>query len=316
MTEFFKAKTKSGQVRLVRLIPDEIPDNPLDISDPIKDSRPLFILTNHRHYNLGDDGALDIAWKLLRKEPKFDNDWFQEDLDVLEQWNGTTEGWDKVEFRQRPGIGPDGSGHMRVEILSKLDQERWVDVTDNIIDWHYDGDDLAPDSDALAFRWNVEPNEDYLEEDIEGLFLAAEHCGAYCLPVFMYDHSGVSLSICNNTWPYNCEWDSGTLGFIMWTSEQIKAHFPGGDPGEAAIMSALHSYFFEYKQYVEGDVWVLEEYDPCGFDFCAPAGEAWLKDNLSSREHLSSYCGLFGYEYASDPETIKDIFHLVDVKAL
>ena len=44
---------------------------------------------------------------------------------------------------------------------------------------------------------------------------------AVILPVFMYEHSGVSL----NTTGFSCPWDSGRVGFILATRQQILTFF-------------------------------------------------------------------------------------------
>jgi len=33
--------------------------------------------------------------------------------------------------------------------------------------------------------------------------------------VYMYDHSGLSFSISDNSYPFNCQWDSGVIGYIL-----------------------------------------------------------------------------------------------------
>lgn len=314
MTEFFKAETKNGQVRLVHLVPDENPDNPLEWTDPTKDDRPLFILTNHCRYTLGDKDAEAVAWDLLQKEQAWDNDWFVEEFDILEQWNGMTEEWDEVEFRQRSGVGPDGAGRMCVEVQSKLDTERWVDVTGYVSDWR---DDEVPGTEKLAFRWNTKLNLDYLEDDIRGLFQAAERCGAYVLPVYMYNHSGIALSTGNSKYPFNCQWDSGHLGFIMWTKKQVENCYGSSlVPSDASfVYKAMQTCFDDYATYVSGDVWGIKIYDPCGFPI-DEMDEAELRDNLSLMDDVGECYGFFGYDYASNPETIENNFGLVKVEAL
>jgi len=49
---------------------------------------------------------------------------------------------------------------------------------------------------------------------------------AVCVPLYMYDHSGISIST-SRTWPYDCPWDSGQIGYIYATREDILAEFGG-----------------------------------------------------------------------------------------
>ncbi len=46
---------------------------------------------------------------------------------------------------------------------------------------------------------------------------AAEKGGGISLPLFLYDHSGLTM----NTIGFSCNWDSGQVGFYYATREQI-----------------------------------------------------------------------------------------------
>src|SRR3972149_10026121 len=48
-------------------------------------------------------------------------------------------------------------------------------------------------------------------------FLKANEKSIVVLPLYLYDHSGITIS----TTPFNCQWDSGQVGFIYATKEQI-----------------------------------------------------------------------------------------------
>ena len=48
-------------------------------------------------------------------------------------------------------------------------------------------------------------------------FLKANEKDIVVLPLYLYDHSGITIS----TTPFNCQWDSGQVGFIYATKEQI-----------------------------------------------------------------------------------------------
>lgn len=45
--------------------------------------------------------------------------------------------------------------------------------------------------------------------------------GSVVLPVYMYDHSGITIS----TNAFNCRWDSGQVGWIYATREAIRENF-------------------------------------------------------------------------------------------
>ena len=40
------------------------------------------------------------------------------------------------------------------------------------------------------------------------------------LPIYMYDHSGISISTNNNHYPFNDQWDAGKVGFIYVDSKK------------------------------------------------------------------------------------------------
>ena len=43
---------------------------------------------------------------------------------------------------------------------------------------------------------------------------------AYVLPVYMYDHSGITI----RTTPFSCGWDSGKVGYVAMTKREAKAN--------------------------------------------------------------------------------------------
>ena len=78
------------------------------------------------------------------------------------------------------------------------------------------------------------------------------------MPVYIYDHSGVWLSV-DKRYPFDDPWDAGVLGFILWTPEEFEKH--GGNREAEAIM---RGYFEEYRAYVEGEVYTISV--AAGFD--------------------------------------------------
>lgn len=73
-----------------------------------------------------------------------------------------------------------------------------------------------------------------------------------CLPVFMFDHSGITLS----TKPFACKWDSGQIGVIFVSKKKIKDEY-GSDSAEN-IGKAIHVMASEIQtlsRHVEGNVY-------------------------------------------------------------
>lgn len=94
-------------------------------------------------------------------------------------------------------------------------------------------------------------------------YLEREEDAAVILPVFMYDHSGITIS----TSRFSCRWDSGQIGFIYLTKKALAEDF-GGDvaKGEACLRAEVE----EYDAYLRGDVYgyVVEGPDSLNLDSC------------------------------------------------
>ena len=83
---------------------------------------------------------------------------------------------------------------------------------------------------------------------------------AVILPLYMYDHSGISIS----TTPFSCRWDSGQIGFILVSKKKVLEEF-GGKIVTAKlkerIEKILEGEVETYSQYVEGDVYGFQIVD-------------------------------------------------------
>lgn len=99
--------------------------------------------------------------------------------------------------------------------------------------------------------------------------LYKEHDAAVVLPVFMHNHSGITIQ----TGPFSCSWDSGQIGFI-WVSKEKARHSYGRQHITAQlrqrIVEALEAEIKVYGQYLTGDVWgfVIETEDGQQVDSC------------------------------------------------
>lgn len=52
----------------------------------------------------------------------------------------------------------------------------------------------------------------------------AKKTNSILYPLFMYDHSGIALSL-GREYPFNCRWDSGQLGYILIDRDWLKEYF-------------------------------------------------------------------------------------------
>lgn len=105
---------------------------------------------------------------------------------------------------------------------------------------------------------------------------------AIVLPVYMYEHSGIALS----TGSFNNPWDSGQVGWIYITHDDIENAY--GELSEKTIKIAekcLKSEVEIYSQYLNGDVYgfLLKKIAEC--DCCKSKEE----------EVIDSCWGFYGY---------------------
>ena len=74
------------------------------------------------------------------------------------------------------------------------------------------------------------------------------------LPVYMYDHGGISIS----TGSFNDSWDSGQLGFIYISKEQIRKEYNWKiitKKRKTEIEKYLNNEIEEYNNYLTGEVY-------------------------------------------------------------
>lgn len=113
------------------------------------------------------------------------------------------------------------------------------------------------------------------------------------LPVYMYDHSGITIS----TKPFSCRFDSGQIGFIYATRADILNEFQCKLITKKIIEKAYNILLSEietYDQFLRGDVYGYKitdednnEIDSCwgfyGYDYCLSTANTIL-DSYKSLE--------------------------------
>lgn len=118
--------------------------------------------------------------------------------------------------------------------------------------------------------------EDFFEE-----LKAIQKKGGVVLPLWLYEHGGMTMS-CGEGNPYSCQWDSGQVGFIYATAEDIRENW-----GIKRISKKKREHAIEilkgevdtYDKMLTGDVW--------GYD---------IEDE--NGDHVDSCWGFFGDKYA------------------
>jgi hypothetical protein len=82
----------------------------------------------------------------------------------------------------------------------------------------------------------------------DGMVSANTKQGDIVLPLYIYEHGGVTIS----TEPFSCPWDSGRVGFIVVREDVIRCEF-NGDREKA--LKCLQSELNTYDQWLRGETY-------------------------------------------------------------
>jgi hypothetical protein len=158
-----------------------------------------------------------------------------------------------------------------------------------VIRYHYDSDAMDPRNDYDTFgtmlcshgRYNLGDNDArdmYVDECDSWAEVAQcilrDNPGAVVIPLHLIDHSGIAMRAGRDFG--DCDpghWDSGQVGFIFATRQQILDNWGGKivtakrrEEATALLLSIVE----EYSSYLEGDVhgYVAETHDGTPIDSC------------------------------------------------
>ena len=95
--------------------------------------------------------------------------------------------------------------------------------------------------------------------------LIKEQHAVVILPLYLYDHSGITMS----TGRFSCPWDSGQVGFIYVTKEQLLKEFGGKRVSKDMIAKAekiLEGEVETYDHFLRGDCYGYTTYAGEGDD--------------------------------------------------
>jgi hypothetical protein len=114
--------------------------------------------------------------------------------------------------------------------------------------------------------------------------------GGIILPLYLYDHSGITMS-CG---PFACPWDSGQVGYIYITSEDIRKNWNCKRITSKIRKQAedcLRSEVSVYDDYLTGQVYCYTVFE------LLPESEECEELEDRKGEHLDSCCGFYGLDY-------------------
>jgi len=109
-------------------------------------------------------------------------------------------------------------------------------------------------------------NESGEVEDCEAY---AKETGSLLYPLFIYEHGGIALSL-GREYPFDCQWDSGQLGYILIDREWMKEHFGNKyftEKMKSRMRKAAENGVKLYNQYLSGAVYGYNIDDSVG-DSC------------------------------------------------
>lgn len=164
-----------------------------------------------------------------------------------------------------------GDGDMSLLVNELQSDPRWKDSYDD------------PDG-----RWYIDTSNPSEVLDL------AERWGYELMDLFLYDHSGLSMS----TSRFSCPWDSGQVGVIYVSPEKMRKEWSVDRLTNAVrekVRRLMESEVETYDQYLQGDVW--------GFNITDPEGE-----------DMDGCWGFYGLEYMSQ-EIASTIDHDIERRA-
>lgn len=135
-------------------------------------------------------------------------------------------------------------------------------------------------------RYNLGDKHEYA--DPQEFYDSSEYKNAFViLPLYLYDHSGITMS----TTDFNDRWDSGQVGYIIATKEQIR-NLLGKEPlpeMKEEIERELIAETKNYDAYLQGDCYAYEITDETGgiVDSCCGFYGDSLKDVLCSMKECN-----------------------------
>jgi hypothetical protein len=114
-------------------------------------------------------------------------------------------------------------------------------------------------------RYDLGDNHNYNSDDYNNWeemkkAIQKEENTAVILPLYLYDHSGISIS----TGAFSCRWDSGQIGFVLVSKKKALEEFGGKivtKKLKERLEKILEGEVETYTQYVEGEVYGFQIVD-------------------------------------------------------
>jgi len=138
-------------------------------------------------------------------------------------------------------------------------------------------------------RYNIGDKNYSNGEEIHEAKKEALRRGDILLPLYMYDHSGITIALA----PFGCRWDSGIVGFVVVPRLKMIEEF-GKKYFTPKLKARAHevakSEVDTLDQFIRGDVY--------GYQILGKKDETMDEDDdCNERAELDSCWGFYGEEY-------------------
>lgn len=150
---------------------------------------------------------------------------------------------------------------VRIEQDTDAESPRDWDNLGTMICWHRNY--------ILGDRKRGEPMPFDTPSDFQEWVDSKESDVALCLPLYLYDHSGITMS-CS---PFSCPWDSGQVGYIYITREKIRSEYSAKRISKK-LLERVRGYLVgevkTYDMFLTGDVYgyTVEDSEGNNVDSC------------------------------------------------
>ena len=112
-------------------------------------------------------------------------------------------------------------------------------------------------------RYNLGDKHDYKSDNFDEWIEVREQIESdykvlMIKPLYMYDHSGITI----RTYPFDCQWDSGQIGWIFIEEKQwIQMMGEDMDRSEDRLEKIIEGDIETYDKYITGEVYGYEVYE-------------------------------------------------------
>lgn len=142
---------------------------------------------------------------------------------------------------------------------------------------------------VAIYHRNYRLSDEGAPVDVEGAQNIEESYDYFSLPIYMYDHSGITI----NTTGFSCPWDSGKVGIIyVSVADVVKEYGEITDEVEESVYRVLRGEIETYDQFLRGEIYCYTVEQKVNYVARVFDGSKWVTRHRTEWEHLES-CGGF-----------------------